>query len=78
MSKRKGLFLLVFGLISLIIFSILIYTNYLTVLPEIFSLLFCFALWEYAENIIFTEDSIKEEILNLENLSEIKIKYKED
>ena len=77
-SKRKGLFLLIVGFISLILFSILIYSNILSVLQEVSSLLFCFALWEYAEAIIFTNDSIKEAILELKNLSEIKIIYKEN
>ena len=78
LSKRKGLFLLITGLISLLIFSILLYSNILSVLQEICSLLFCFALWEYAESKIFTDDELKEEILDLKNLSEIKIIFKED
>lgn len=76
MSIRKGNFLLLFGLFNLLLFTILMYVNILTVLKEVLSLLFCFSLWEYAESIIFTNDSIKEDIIDIKKLSEIKIVFK--
>ena len=75
--RRKGMYLLISGLISLLIYAILTYTNHLIILSEIFSLIFCFALWETTDITIFDSDSIKEEIVELQNLSEIRIIFKD-
>ncbi len=75
--QRKGFYLLMTGLVSLLIYAILAYTNHLIILSEIFSLIFCFAMWEATDITIFDNDSIKEEIVELQNLSEIRIIFKD-
>ena len=75
--KRKGKALFITGLISLLIYAILTYTEHLVVMKEIFSLIFCFAMWETTEITIFDSDQIKEEIVNLQNLSEIRVIFKD-
>ena len=75
--QRKGRLLFILGLISLLIYAVLAYTNHLIILSEIFSLVFCFAMWEATEITIFDNDSIKEEIVELQNLSEIRIIFKD-
>ena len=76
-NKRKGNYLILFGLLSLIIYGCLAYTNKLMVIKEIFSLIFCFSIWEATDIVIFNNDQIKEEICNLQNLSEIRIIFKD-
>jgi len=75
--QRKGFYLLLSGLVSLLIYAILAYTESLIILSEIFSLIFCFAMWEATDITIFDNDSIKEEIVELQNLSEIRIIFKD-
>ena len=75
--QRKGFYLLLSGLVSLLIYAILAYTESLIILSEIFSLVFCFAMWEATDITIFDNDSIKEEIVKLQNLSEIRIIFKD-
>jgi hypothetical protein len=75
--KRKGYYLLLTGLVSLFIYAILAYTGKLLILSEIFSLIFCFAMWEATDITIFDNDDIKEEIVELQNLSEIQVIFKD-
>ena len=76
-NKRKGKYLVLFGLLSFIIFACLAYLDKLMIIREIFSLIFCFTIWEATDIVIFNDDQIKEEIYNLQNLSEIKIIFKD-
>ncbi len=76
-NKRKGRYLILFGLLSLVIYGVLAYMSKLMIMREIFSLIFCFTIWEATDITIFNNDQIKEEIINLQNLSEMKIIFKD-
>ena len=76
-SQRKGKYLILFGLLSLLIYGLLVYMDKLIIMREIFSLIFCFTVWEATDIVIFNNDEIKEEICDLQNLSEIKIIFKD-
>jgi len=77
-SKRRCKLLFLSGLGILFIYSLMIYITFFNILREIFSLLFCFSMWETADIMIFHHDAINENIIDLENLSEMEIIFRED
>lgn len=76
-SKRRCKLLFFSGLGILLVYSFMIYIPFFNILREIFSLLFCFSMWETADVMIFHHDEINEKIIDLQNLSEIEIIFRE-
>ena len=75
--ERRTRFFLISGIIFFMIF-IWLYNSELSGIMEIASFIGSFSLWEFAEILIFDQDSLKEEIIKSNYLSKIRIVFNQE
>jgi preprotein translocase subunit Sss1 len=76
--RKRGLYLIIMGVVSFIIYLLLMYfkVNYAPI--ELMAFLFWLALWEGFDAEILSPDDIKDEIKDLEYLSNMNIIYEDE
>lgn len=75
--ERRTRFFLISGIIFFMIF-IWLYNSELSGIMEIASFIGSFSLWEFAEILIFDQDSLKEEVIKSNYLSKIRIVFNQE
>lgn len=75
--ERRTRFFLISGIIFFMIF-IWLYNSELSGIMEIASFIGSFSLWEFAEILIFDQDSLKEEVIKCNYLSKIRIVFNQE
>ena len=75
--ERRTRFFLISGIIFFMIF-ICLYNSELSGIMEIASFIGSFSLWEFAEILIFDQDSLKEEVIKSNYLSKIRIVFNQE
>lgn len=76
--RRRTRFFLISGLIFFVIFILLYNSEELSGIMEIASFIGSFSLWEFAEILIFDQDSLKEEMIKSNYLSKIRIVFNQE
>ncbi len=75
--RRKEISFLCVGIIFFIIFIIVYRFKFGLASEEVLSFVASFSIWEFAEMRIFEEDDIKEKIVEINKLNDMKIKFNE-
>lgn len=76
--KRKSTFFLFCGIIGFFLLALTYNIQIVTYINELISFVASFSIWEFAELVIFEQDSLKEEIIMNKQLSKIRIVYNKD
>ena len=76
--RKRGLYLIIMGVVSFIIYLLLMYFNVNYAPIELMAFLFWLALWEGFDAEILSPDDIKDEIKDLEYLSNMNIIYEDE
>lgn len=75
--RRKEISFLLVGILFFIIFILIYHFKFSLASEEILSFVASFSIWEFAEMRIFEEDEIKEKIVEITKLNNMKIKFNE-
>ena len=76
--KRKSISLLFIGLIVFELMLIIYNLKSLSILKEVLIFISSFSLWQFAELILFEEDSLKEDIIKYSRISNVRVIYNKE
>lgn len=76
--KRKSTFFLMSGLLGFGLLAIVYNFNIVPYINELISFIASFSIWEFAELVMFEQDTLKEEIIMNKQLSKIRVVYNKD
>ena len=76
--RRKGISLLFIGLIVFELLLLIYNLKSLLIFKDILIFIASFSLWQFAELILFEEDSLKEDIIKYSHISNVRVIYNKE